>query len=102
MKIKLDSKGMAEILRSAEVRGLVEEVADEVAGNMPPLTSSSGEPIEVEVYARHDAVLRRDKFGPRASAQVSIAHAAGRAIESKYGLLLTAAASAGLKPKART
>ena len=79
-KIRIDSKGMRELLLS--LRAEVRAAADAVASNV----DARGKPVEVRAYTTD-----------RAAASVSIAHPAGLAIQAKYGALTKAAAAAGLE-----
>jgi hypothetical protein len=86
-KVKLDSPGIAEILKSAEVASEVAEAAYSVADYADHTTQAGVEiPVEVDTYTTD-----------RAAAGVTLAHPAGLGIEAKYGVLARAASAAGLE-----
>jgi hypothetical protein len=89
-RVRLDHKGLAEVLRSAEVRREIAELTEQVADNARAQghTVSSGEPLPVEA-----SVVTTD----RAHGSVTIAHPAGVGMQAKYGVLTKAAAAAGLE-----
>jgi len=89
-KLRLDHPGIAEVLKSAEVAGVVESAAQAVAAGVAE-TARNGEAIPVRV-----SLYQTD----RAAAAVTMAHPAGLAKEAKYGSLARAAESAGLEVSA--
>jgi hypothetical protein len=91
LTIRLDSGGIGEMLRSDGVRGVIDSLAESVAGNVNE-SSSNGDSIPVEVSSYTT---------DRAAAGVTMAHPAGLALEAKYGPLAKAAASVGLEVRAR-
>lgn len=87
VKIKLDSKGIAEILKSAGFAALVAEKAAEVEA----IVSAH------ESVRRHEMPVERDAYETdRAAEEVTIAHPGGLGVEAKYGALVKAAHEAGL------
>lgn len=91
-KLKLDHAGIAEILASDELAGVVGAAADRVAGSISE-SVRSGEPLPVVV----DDLGVTGRRAPRVTFAVTLAHAAGIGKEAKYGLLTGAAAAAGLE-----
>ncbi|MEV0267719.1 hypothetical protein AB0H43_03005 [Hamadaea sp. NPDC050747] len=88
IRIRLDHKGMAEMLKSAGIRAAVEVKAAEVH----------------LIAMRHDAIIRngmtverRSYTTDRAAVAVTITHPGGRNVENKHGVLATAARRAGLE-----
>lgn len=94
-KIRLDSKGIAEVLRSSQVKGEVESLGRKVQAAVGAPTAS-GEPIPVE---RRSRVADGGRLSARPAVDVSLAHPAGMAVEAKRGPLVRAAASVGLEVK---
>lgn len=83
---RLDSAGLAEVLKSAEVRALIDDAAAQTANN---------------VQANHpDADIAVDSYTTdRAAASVTIRDARGREWQVRDGVLTRAAASTGLEVK---
>lgn len=90
MAVRLDRKGIVEVLKSAgmvrEIRDVTEQVADNARRQGHAV--HSGEPLPVEA-----SVVITD----RAHGSVTIAHPAGIGMQAKYGVLTKAAAEAGLE-----
>jgi hypothetical protein len=89
-KVRIDSRGMAEVAKSAGVAAEVERLAGTVADNVRAQGHrvSSGDPLPVRV----------DTYTTdRAAAAVVINHAAGLGMQAKYGVLTKAAGDAGLE-----
>lgn len=86
-RVRLDHRGMAEILKSAEVAAAVEEVAlaAGVRAEAHPSVVAHGVDVRVDSYETD-----------RAAASVTLAHPAGLNIERKYGVLTDAASAQGL------
>lgn len=91
---RLDSKGIAEILRSEGIASAVDALAEQIAQNVrgQGFTVSSGDPLPVTVD--HYTTDRR-------AASVTINHPAGIGMQAKHGVLTKAAAAAGLEVRAR-
>lgn len=89
--LRLDSPGIAEVLKSAEVASAVSAAAHAVASGVDE-TARNGEaiPVRVSTYTTD-----------RAAAAVTMAHPAGLAKEARYGSLARAAEAAGLEVTAR-
>lgn len=89
-KLRLDHPGIAEMLRSAEVAGVIDSAASAVASGVSE-TSRNGTsiPVVVDSYTTD-----------RAAAGVTMAHVAGLGIEAKRGSLARATAAAGLEVSA--
>lgn len=93
-KVRLDSKGVADILKSAGVRRATSAAAEAVAQNVRnqgiTVVAFRGDgeiPLPVKVYL-HET--------DRAHANVVLAHPAGEAVQAKHGALTKAAKQAGL------
>lgn len=84
MAVTLDHDGIEEMLKSAEVAAAVHELAQQVAANV------QGVPDGAEVVVD-------DYETDRAASSVTIKHAAGLALQAKYGTLTQAASAAGLE-----
>ena len=86
--VKLDHRGIAALLKSAEMHGVINTVTNGVAAKVRGMEPSY--PVEVQVVTTD-----------RAHGIVAIAHPAGDAIQAKRGSLTKAAAQAGLEVKDR-
>jgi hypothetical protein len=91
-KIYLDTAGVAEVLKSAEVADEIEALAEDIRGiaEEDPSVVAHDVPVEVEPYTTD-----------RAAVGVTLQHPAGMGIEAKYGVLASAAGEIGLKVKRR-
>lgn len=78
----LDRAGIAQILKSDTVRGLVRDAADDLADRA---RSATDMPVTVT-----------DRTTDRAVVDVTIAHPAGAATQAKHGTLTRAAMASGL------
>ncbi|RLK22639.1 hypothetical protein DER29_0477 [Micromonospora sp. M71_S20] len=87
-KIRLDSKGIAALLKSAGFAAAVATKAAEVETLVSAHHSvrRHGMPVEREAYVTD-----------RAAQEVTIAHPGGLPVQAKYGALTQAAAAAGLE-----
>lgn len=89
--LELDHDGIADLLKSDQIRALVAEAADAVAGNVEAsgqMVNNGNDPLPVA----------RDSYTTdRAGESVTLAHPAGLAVQAKHGTLTQAAASAGLE-----
>ncbi|MFJ1581782.1 hypothetical protein ACIOC1_00395 [Streptomyces sp. NPDC088197] len=85
---RLDYAGVRQILRGAEVRQMVDGVADEIAthvrGRLP-----AGVPVQVRAYTTD-----------RGAATVVIADVRGMAYQARDGVLTRAAGAAGVEVRA--
>lgn len=97
--VKLDHAGIGALLKSTEMHRLVQDVAEEIAGNVRAQgirvggTDGAGEidlPVEVGVTTTD-----------RAHASVLLAHPAGVAVQAKHGALTKGASDAGLSVRRR-
>lgn len=93
VNVRLNRAGIAAILKSDEVRAIVnkaaEEVADNVRGQGLRVDDDPGEielPVEVSTTTTD-----------RAKANVVLAHPSGAAVQAKHGALTKAASAAGIK-----
>lgn len=96
--VRLNSRGIAEVAKSSEVAreitALAERVADNVRGQGIQVEGVPGNialPVEVTSTTTTDMRLNRAK------SYVTLAHAAGLAVQAKHGALTKAAAQAGLE-----
>lgn len=96
-KVKLDHGGIAALLKSGEMQALVNEAAEQIAGNIRSQGVTVGAfhgageiPLPVEV-----STMTTD----RAHASVTLAHPAGVAVQAKHGALTKAASEVGLPVK---
>ncbi|HJR88824.1 MAG TPA: hypothetical protein VJ782_01525 [Aeromicrobium sp.] len=94
-RIRLNSKGIAAILKSPEMQRATRKAAEAVADNVRAQGITVGDrdggknqyPIPVTVTM---------STTDRAHANVTLAHPAGQAVQAKHGSLTKAAAQAGL------
>lgn len=98
MTVKLNQAGIAAIAKSAEMKALVDEAAERIADNIRSLGIRVGDrdggPREVELPVKVTTTTT-----DRAHATVTLAHAAGVAVQAKHGALTKAAAAAGVSVK---
>ncbi|TDC33457.1 hypothetical protein [Micromonospora sp. KC213] len=92
-RIRLDHKGIAEILKSAGFAAAMAEKAEEVAAHVHAHHSirRHGMPVETGPFETD-----------RATQSVTIAHPGGLGVQGKYGVLTQAATAAGLEVTAET
>ena len=93
--VKLNSRGIEEVAKSAEMRRAIEDLAEQVAANVRSqghmvegVPGDVALPVEVSVYETD-----------RARASVTIAHPSGLSVQAKHGALSRAASEAGLQVK---
>lgn len=99
-KVRLDSSGIRELLKSREVAQATEAAAEAVVANVKSMNirvgDKDGGPHENDL-----PVTVRMVETDRAHAIVALAHPAGEAVQAKHGALTKAAAEAGLDFKAK-
>lgn len=92
--IKLDNSGLGEILKSARMRALVKDAADQIAEKV------NEQGIEVGAFEGGGQiplpVRVETETTDRAAATVLLAHPAGIAVQAKHGALTKAASALGL------
>lgn len=93
--VKLDHGGIAALLKSGAVKGLVDSAAEDIASNV----RSQG--IKVGAFKGGSGdidlpVTVSTTTTDRAHASVAIAHPAGAAVQAKHGALTKAASAAGV------
>lgn len=86
MKLRLDHDGFRELLTSAPVADMMQEIADRV-GSHVSATDHAGNPVEV---------LTGTYTTDRVNGVVTMAHPAAMAIEAAHGPLARALAEEGL------
>jgi hypothetical protein len=95
LPVRLDSRGLAGVLTSADMTQAVRETADAVADNVATqgLTAEDGTKVtaDVETYTTD-----------RAAAAVTIDGPWGLGMQAKHGVLTKAAAAAGLEVSERS
>ena len=96
INLRLDSRGISEVLSSGRVTAEINRLGSAVASAVGTPTAS-GEPIEVLTRQRTASGGRLR--GSRAAVDITLAHAAGMAVEAKRGPLVRAASSVGLEVK---
>jgi hypothetical protein len=98
--IRLNHKGVEQILKSAPmaaaVKAAAERVAENVRGMGIKVGDKDGGPREYDL-----PVTVTMTTTDRAHANVTIAHPAGQAVQAKHGALTKAAAQAGLDVRER-
>lgn len=87
MEVRLDSKGIAEFLKSAELAHVIHDIAEQVAGNAQAVTDAE---VGVDDYVTD-----------RAASSVTILDPRGMEFQARDGLLTRAAAAAGLEVTAK-
>jgi len=97
-RIRLNSKGIAEILKSAEMQRVIHAKAEEIAKNVREqdikVGDRDGGPHEYDL-----PVMVSESITDRAHANVILAHPSGESVQAKHGALTKAAAQAGLDVK---
>lgn len=96
-RLRLDSAGIAEVLRSSKVTAAVSGLARGVASNVGTETAG-GDPIPVQVRER---VAEGPRLSARPAFDVTLAHPAGLRVEAKRSTLLRAAQAEGLEVRGR-
>lgn len=98
--VRLDHRGLADVLKSREVTALTQAAAESVAANIEAMGirvgDKDGGPREIDL-----PVTVRMVETDRAHAVVALAHPAGEAVQAKRGALTKGAAQAGLDFTAR-
>lgn len=95
-RVKLDHKGIEEVMVGPGVTALIAAKAREVAAN-----ASAMLPSDVPVTVRAYEYKPKGRYGRRSARSVAIAHPSGLARQVKYGTLTKAAAAAGLEVRER-
>lgn len=93
VKVVLNHSGIAEILQSTGMHRLVQEATETVAA------AAEGSGVMVDNDRVEVPVIWDVDTTDRAHGIVTLAHASGRAVQAKHGLLNRAAAAAGLEVK---
>jgi hypothetical protein len=96
--VRLNSVGVAAVLRSDAMHRAVEDAAEAVADNV----RAQGITVGDKDGGSHEYALPvtvRMSTTDRAHANVTLAHPAGQAVQAKHGSLTKAAAQAGLDVK---
>lgn len=96
-KIRLDSRGIAEVLNSAAVYAATQELAASVAGSVNATADGETIPVTRTTRVAQGGRLR----SPRRAVDIHLAHPAGLRVEAKRGPLAKAAASKGLQVRKR-
>lgn len=91
-KIRLDSSGIAALLKSS---GVMEAVSDAAAAVQ---TAAEG---DAAVVRNNVPVRVRTGYSDRARAVVALAHPAGVGIQAKHGSLTRAVSAAGLRARSK-
>lgn len=99
-RIKFDSRGIGELLRSTEVHRATQDAAEAVADNVRAqnigVGDKDGGPREKDMPVKVEMTTT-----DRAHAWVTITHPAGLAVQAKHGALTKAAGQAGLDVKGK-
>jgi hypothetical protein len=91
-KLKLDSKGIGDLLKSREVASAVMGAAKAVSSGIDEVAhDGKAVPVELRAYTSNRAVVA-----------VTLLHAAGLGLEAKRGTLTRAASAAGLEVTGRS
>lgn len=99
-KVRLDFRGVGDVLKSREMTAVVEAAGEAVASNVKAqgirVGDRDGRPREVDMPV--DVQMQETD---RAVAVVAINHPSGEAVQAKHGALTKAAAEAGLEVRSR-
>lgn len=99
-RVKLNTRGIGEILRSSGMQRVTRQAAEEVAANVRAqrirVGDQDGGPREVDL-----PVEVTMSTTDRAHASVTIKHPAGEAVQAKHGALTRAAGEVGLDVNGR-
>ncbi|MEU4568666.1 hypothetical protein [Micromonospora sp. NPDC023956] len=87
VRIRLDRKGMAAMLKSAPVAAVMAELGADV---------STAVEAHQSIRRHKMPVIHGAHVTDRAAHTVTVAHAGGLAVEAKYGALIDAARTVGL------
>lgn len=104
--VTLDPRGLDAVATSLRVRQELTAVAERVADNVRSQNITVGDreggprqyPLPVVVHVNESKDMKIDRI----VARISLAHAAGSAVQAKHGALTKAAAQAGLKVEGRS
>lgn len=99
-KIRLNSRGIAAVLKSAEMRRATNAAAEQVAANVEAQNIKVGD-ADGGKHEKPLPVKVTPGVSDRARATVALAHPAGQAVQAKHGALTKAAAQAGLDVNGR-
>lgn len=94
-KVRLNSRGIARILKAPEMQRATERAAEAVKANVEAMNIGVGD----KDGGKHEKPLPVTvtmSTTDRAHANVNLAHPAGAAVQAKHGALTKAAAQAGL------
>jgi len=97
-RVRLDSKGISEILNSGAVASITKGMADQVAASARASDSVQRHAMEVVVDQYTTKGMRSD----RTAASVTLKHVLGKPSEGKYGILTSSAGGLGLEVTRRT
>jgi hypothetical protein len=98
--VKLNGRGIEELLKSAQIDAATKEAAEEVANNVRDMGIKVGD----KDGGAHEYDLPVEVFPhttDRAHVVVALAHPSGEAVQAKHGALTKAAAQAGLDVKGK-
>lgn len=99
-RIRLNSKGVAQVLKAAPMAAAVKTAAEQVAQNVRDqgitVGDRDGGPHEFDLPVKVTMSTT-----DRAHANVTLAHPSGNAVQAKHGALTKAAAQAGLDVRGR-
>lgn len=94
-KVRLNSRGIARILKAAPMQAATKAAAEAVADNVRAQNIGVGDK-DGGKHERPLPVVVTMNTTDRAHANVTLAHPAGQAVQAKHGALTKAAAQAGL------
>jgi hypothetical protein len=99
-RVRLNSKGIARILKAPAMDAAVKGAAEAVKANVEAMNIGVGDKDGGQ-YEKPLPVVVTTSTTDRAHANVTLAHPAGAAVQAKHGALTKAAAQAGLDVNAR-
>ncbi|HET6154358.1 MAG TPA: hypothetical protein VFE15_15545 [Marmoricola sp.] len=109
VRVVLNPAGLSQMLQTEGVRDAIEAVGEQVADNVRAqgitVGDENGGPDQIALPVEvHGPELSRSRpipgvqgYGQAQQVVVSLAHAAGEAVQAKHGALTKAAAQAGLR-----
>lgn len=101
MTIRLNHRGVEQILKSAPMAAAVKAAAEQVAQNVRDMNITVGD-VDGGPHEYDLPVTVRMVTTDRAHAIVALAHPAGEAVQAKHGALTKAARQAGLDVRERS
>ena len=101
-RVKLNLRGLEQVANLPAMRREVQGYTVRTAAAVRAMgIRVEGSPGDATLPVEHSMTVTRDMQVDRVKGYVTIAHAAGQAVQAKHGALTKAAAQVGLKVKAK-